>query len=175
LTTFDKFLITAVYRFISYIKFLLTATNQHGVHSPFIYGFVTKGLYRKGNKDLSVTENVLAKSISYFSHKNIGLVNDSNELKIKLNTIFEELDYGSFPFDIIYADGVSKPFKTIGKQYIHNESMLIIEGIHATKKSRTMWHALKEQEHVRVTLDLYHCGIVFFRKEQAKEHFKIRI
>jgi len=164
-----------VYRFISYIKFLLSATNQHGVHSPFIYGFVTKGLYRKGSKDLSITENVLAKSISYFSHKNIGLVNNSNELKIKLNSIFEALDYNTFPFDIIYANTLGKPFKTIGKEYIHNESMLIIEGIYATKQSCAIWNALKEQAHVRVTMDLYHCGIVFFRKEQAKEHFKIRI
>ncbi len=164
-----------MYRFISYIKFLLTSTNQHGVHSPFIYGFVTKGLYRKGNKDLSVTEDVLAKSISYFSYKNIGLINDSNELKIKLTAIFEAMDYGTFPFYIIYENVLGTPFKTIEKQYIHNESMLIIEGVYATKKSRAMWNALKEQEHVRVTLDLYHCGIVFFRKEQAKEHFKIRI
>ena len=29
----------------SYLQFLLKSTNQHGVHSPFVYDFVTKCLY----------------------------------------------------------------------------------------------------------------------------------
>ena len=36
-----------MYQLISYIKFLVSATNQHGVHSPFVYDFVTKCLYDK--------------------------------------------------------------------------------------------------------------------------------
>jgi tRNA G46 methylase TrmB len=36
-----------MYQIIAYIKFLFSATNQHGVHSPFIYNFVTKCLYNK--------------------------------------------------------------------------------------------------------------------------------
>jgi len=31
----------------SYLFFLLNSTNQHGVHSPFVYNFVTKCLYKK--------------------------------------------------------------------------------------------------------------------------------
>ena len=33
------------YQIISYIKFLFTSTNQHGVHSPFVYDLVTKCFY----------------------------------------------------------------------------------------------------------------------------------
>ena len=154
---------------------MLSATNQHGVHSPFIYSFLTKGLYRNGNKNLSITENVLAKSISYFAYKNIGLVTDSNPLKIKLNAIFEGLDYTNSPFDIVYAGIDSNAFKTIANTHLHNETILIIEGIYKTKECTKQWTAYKELAQVRVTMDLYHCGILFFRKEQAKEHFKIRI
>ena len=32
---------------ISYLKFLLKSTNQHGVHSPFVYNLVTKCFYKK--------------------------------------------------------------------------------------------------------------------------------
>ena len=35
----------------AYLKFLKSATNQHGVHSPFVYTFVTKCLYRKTSKE----------------------------------------------------------------------------------------------------------------------------
>lgn len=164
-----------MYRFISYLKFLLSATNQHGVHSPFVYGFVTKGLYLKGNKNLSIAENVVAKSISYFSHKNICLTKDADRFKLKLNVIFENLDYATFPFDIIYANALKEDPTPIGEEYFHNETMLIVTDIYTNKKTHAMWNRLKDKEHVRVTVDVYHCGMVFFRKEQAKEHFKIRI
>ena len=58
---------------------------------------------------------------------------------------------------------------------LKNNSMLLLDGIHKTKDSLAAWLQLTEHTHVRVTIDLFYCGIVFFRKEQAKEHFKIRI
>ena len=105
----------------------------------------------------------------------IGLVSDSNELKIKLNTIFQGLNYNNIPFDLIYEDITSKPFKSIATQNIHNSSMLLLEGIYKNKQRTKRWEAIKKLEKVTVTVDLYYCGILFFRKEQAKEHFKIRI
>ena len=37
------------------------------------------------------------------------------------------------------------------------------------------WSEIKKHPKVRVTVDIFHCGIVFFKKGQAKEHFKIRV
>jgi hypothetical protein len=36
------------------------------------------------------------------------------------------------------------------------------------------WSSIKNHEAVTVTIDLFAFGIVFFRREQEKEHFKIR-
>ncbi len=163
-----------MYRFYSYLKFLFTATNQHGVHSPFIYNFITKGLYIQGNSQFTITENILVKSISYFNFKKISLVAANNPLKIKLNSIIEYLDYNTSPFDIIYADRNCKPFNTISSTYFHNDSILLVEGIHNSKKKTKQWEKLKNLPEVSVSIDLFHCGMLFFRKEQAKEHFKIR-
>ncbi|WP_143751705.1 hypothetical protein [Maribacter sp. 6B07] len=58
---------------------------------------------------------------------------------------------------------------------LSNDTMLLLEGIHKNPQNLKKWKQFKEMEHVRITLDLFYCGIVFFRKEQVKEHFKIRI
>lgn len=164
-----------MYRFLKYIKFILSATNQHGVHSPFVYDFITKCLYQKTERKLPVTEEVLLKSIAYFNYKNIGLVNDSTTFKQQINTLGKGISFTKMPFDLIYADESSAHFKKIAKNQIHNDSMLLIKGIYRTKKDTMNWKELKQLNQARVTIDLFHCGIVFFRKEQAKEHFKIRI
>jgi len=34
-----------IYKIVSYLKFLRRSSNQHGVHSPFVYNLVTECLY----------------------------------------------------------------------------------------------------------------------------------
>jgi len=41
-----------VFQIIAYIKFLLRSTNEHGVHSPFVFDLITKCFYNK--KQLNV-------------------------------------------------------------------------------------------------------------------------
>ncbi|MFC4721162.1 O-methyltransferase [Geojedonia litorea] len=55
-----------MYQSIQYIKFLLTSTNQHGVHSPFVYDLITKCFYDKVSypayKSLKTYRNSLLKN-----------------------------------------------------------------------------------------------------------------
>ena len=37
------------YKIIQYLRFLLKSTNQHGVHSPFVFNLVTRCFYDKSN------------------------------------------------------------------------------------------------------------------------------
>ena len=34
-----------MYQLLAFIRFVLKSTNQHGVHSPFVYNLVTKCFY----------------------------------------------------------------------------------------------------------------------------------
>src|SRR5690606_41499151 len=40
-----------MYQAVQYIKFLLKSTNQHGVHSPFVFNLVTKCFYDAADYD----------------------------------------------------------------------------------------------------------------------------
>ncbi|APY07561.1 methyltransferase [Winogradskyella sp. J14-2] len=252
-----------MYQIIQYIKFLFKATNQHGVHSPFVYNFVTKCLYDKRRyeaySNLKNYRNILKTSKIELEITDLGegsKVLDSEKRKVrdmvktssssmkeakllyriaqyfKLNTALElgtSLGMGTYAFalanpnskiitiegckntsnftesnfienvsfirgdfasviptlrensfDCIYFDGHHNKEATI--QYFeallpkaHNDSVFIFDDIYWSKEMTKAWDYIKSRNAVTVTVDCFHLGFVFFRKEQAKEHFKIRL
>jgi len=157
----------------SYFKFLLKSTNQHGVHSPFVYDFVTKGLYKKVNSNIKLKdftfddefskkeEKILKKIIEYFKPTSI-IIN----LNIEEITINKE-------FNLLFYSYLSKnKIKKIVA--IYPKSFIIIKNIHQNKAMQKSWVEITQLQEATVTLDLFYFGVIFFRKEQAKEHFVIR-
>ncbi|MBP6041371.1 MAG: class I SAM-dependent methyltransferase, partial [Flavobacterium sp.] len=55
-----------------------------------------------------------------------------------------------------------------------NDSFWILENIHLNRAAEAFWSNLKTNPKVTVTIDTFHIGLVFFRKEQAEEHFILR-
>ncbi|MFD1014632.1 O-methyltransferase [Winogradskyella rapida] len=256
-----------MYQFKSYIKFLTKASNQHGVHSPFVYSFVTKCLYNKtaylaydalasyrkelrasdtilevtdlgeGSKVLDATQRKVSEMVKvsssskkevrllyriakYFNFKTslelgtslgigtyaLALANPESKItsiegcpntsafaqsQLKAKTV-QHVDLISGPFktklphlkapsyDFIYFDGHHN--KTATLNYFetllakaHNDSVFIFDDIYWSKGMTEAWEHIKHHEGVTVTVDTFYMGIVFFRKEQKKEHFKIRL
>ena len=58
---------------------------------------------------------------------------------------------------------------------VNNDSMIVVNNIHSNKEMEQAWIEIKNHSKVTVSIDTYQWGIVFFRKEQQKEHFIIRI
>jgi predicted O-methyltransferase YrrM len=83
-------------------------------------------------------------------------------------------------FQLIYFDGNHS--KTATLDYfelvlptISNETIWIFDDIHWSKDMEEAWEIIKKHPQVRVTIDTFQWGIVFFRSEQKKEHFVIRV
>lgn len=98
-------------------------------------------------------------------------------------TEFEHyLDGSALPtphYDLIYFDGNHSKEATL--QYfelllatISNESVWIFDDIHWSEGMEEAWKIIKDHPQVTVTIDTFQWGLVFFRKEQEKEHFVIR-
>ncbi len=86
----------------------------------------------------------------------------------------------SATFDLIYFDGNHQKSATL--QYFesllptaHNDSVFIFDDIHLSEEMEDAWKEIKKHPKVQVTIDTFYLGLVFFRREQAKEHFKIRL
>ncbi|SDW72687.1 Methyltransferase domain-containing protein [Lutibacter oricola] len=256
------------FRIKSFLLFLIKSTNQHGVHSPFVYKLITKCFYKKtdatkfnkflnvkkwllnNNKTITVIDfgkgskvfnsntrkvkdiakvagistkkaKLLIRLIDYFAPNtlleigtSVGLGTSaiaiaSNNLIIttlegcpSTNTIaknvFKQFSFngikqveGNFSntlnnevsnqhFDIVYFDGnhQKKPtldyFNTCLKN-ITNDSIFIFDDINWSKEMLETWEEIKKHPTVTVTINTYFWGIVFFRKEQKKQHFTIRV
>lgn len=257
-----------IFQIISYIKFLLKSTNQHGVHSPFVYNLVTKCFYiktytqksnlsnkyinklRNNNTTISVTDfgkgsqvfksnerkvskiakvagmsrkkaALMIRLVEYFKPKkileigtslgigtyNMHLGNENatikslegcketakiaiSELKdLKAKNI--DIEIGDFKttlpkslnnnnFDLIYFDGNHQKKATLDYfnqclKAINNETVFIFDDIHWSKEMKEAWNIIKNHPKVTVSIDIFFWGIIFFRKEQVKEHFTIRV
>ena len=58
---------------------------------------------------------------------------------------------------------------------VHEYSVLIFDDIHWSSEMEEAWNTIKKHEEVRLTIDLFFIGIVFFRKEnKVKQDFAIR-
>lgn len=83
-------------------------------------------------------------------------------------------------YDFIYFDGNHSKEATLDYfehllPTINNETVWIFDDIHWSSAMEEAWGIIKKHPQVKVTIDTYQWGLVFFRKEQAKEHFVIRI
>jgi predicted O-methyltransferase YrrM len=81
---------------------------------------------------------------------------------------------------LIYFDGNHSKQATL--QYfelllptITNETVWIFDDIHWSAAMTEAWETVKKHPKVKVTIDTFQWGFVFFRKEQEKEHFTIRL
>lgn len=254
-----------IYQIKQYIKFLITSTNHHGVHSPFVYDLVTQCFYDKtsyeaysdlktyrqnllrndsviritdlgsGSKSNISNERQIAeiartsgtplkrakllyRLTSYFEFDTIlelgtslgiatqamhlghpkakitsieGCPNTSVFTKQQLqnynsisiltgdfNTYIPELKTNSY--DLIFFDGNHNKKATLDYFEVllptaHNDTVFIFDDIYWSKGMKEAWEVIKNHPQVTITIDTYFWGFVFFRKEQVKEHFIIRL
>ncbi len=81
--------------------------------------------------------------------------------------------------DLCFIDGNHRYEPTIAYfekclAHIHDNSILIFDDIHWSDDMEKAWEAIQSHPSVRLTVDLFWCGIVFFRNEnREKEHFSL--
>ncbi|MWB96461.1 class I SAM-dependent methyltransferase [Flavobacterium sp. GA093] len=82
-------------------------------------------------------------------------------------------------FNLIYFDGNHSKKATLDYfelllPTIDNDSVWIFDDIHWSADMEEAWETIKKHPKVKVTIDTFQWGFVFFRYEQPKEHFIIR-
>lgn len=188
------------YQLKAYLKYRRQAKGRHDIHSPFVFAFIENVLRKKQKKTsnfiLAIKQsNALINRITqYFDCRQIlWLSNHQNQeqtfISLKKNdagqTIviskqcsFENLS--SFPtIDLVLLD-IKDPQEwtfTFEKliPFIHPNTIVIIPSIHQSEWHTKNWEPIEAKENVKLSLDLFKIGLLFFREEfLVKQHFVLK-
>jgi hypothetical protein len=169
-------------RLYKYFNYYFNASNGkgHGVHSPFVFNFISSVLNNKELKQEVPSSNkyrTLVNCMVAF-YKPIALMelelnplNKANVLEEieKVNTIglfYLKQNKNTADLMLYFNAAIKK---------VNTHSIVIFENIHNSKEMEASWEQIKMHKEVKLTIDVYKLGIVFFRKEQLeKENFIIR-
>ncbi|WP_439555534.1 O-methyltransferase [Dyadobacter sp.] len=119
-----------------------------------------------------------AKAREHFA--NMGATNIEVVLGNIDQTLPDKLRDLSQKIDFLYVDANHRYEPTVRYfedclPYAHNNSVFIFDDIYWSKEMTAAWKYIKAHPGVTVTIDLFWVGIVFFRAEQVKEDFVLRI
>ncbi len=81
--------------------------------------------------------------------------------------------------DFIFFDGNHRKAPTLNYfnqclQKAKEDTVFIFDDIYWSKEMKEAWLEIKNNPQVTITIDLFFLGIVFFRKEQAKQNFVLK-
>lgn len=119
------------------------------------------------------TANIAIKNFNEFQLNNINtIIGNFNQTlpKVLENRVF----------DLIFFDGNHQKEPTIQYfnqclDHITNNSIFIFDDIYWSKGMKEAWLHIINHPKVTISIDTFYWGIVFFRKEQPKQHFIIRV
>jgi predicted O-methyltransferase YrrM len=136
----------------------------------------TMAIAKKQLQALNVTnvECITTDFNSYFEKKFTSLDANTEHSSRKLSGLNTE------HFSLIYFDGNHQKQATLDYfehllPTISNDTVWIFDDIHWSPEMEEAWGIIKNHPKVTVTIDTFQWGLVFFRYEQPKEHFVIRV
>lgn len=105
-------------------------------------------------------------------YRNITLVegNIDKTLEQQLQQV-EQLDFAFLDGNHRYEPTLRYFEHCLSKS--HENSVLVLDDIYWSAEMKRAWQEVKRHPQVRQTVDLYFVGLVFFRKQQPKEHFTL--
>lgn len=129
----------------------------------------------------SETARIAQENFIKFNFKNIhSEVTEFNQYLNNPKPKTQNLEPTTVNYQLVYFDGNHSKKATL--QYfelllptITNDTLWIFDDIHWSIEMNQAWEIIKNHPKVTVTIDTFQWGLVFFRIEQEKEHFTIRV
>lgn len=118
------------------------------------------------------TLEVARESLAHFNIANVRLLEGRFRESIKT--------LNSHKLDMVYFDGNHSKEATL--EYVHsllptaiNGTVWVFDDIHWSPAMTAAWNEIKALPKISVTIDCFYLGFAFFRNEQVKEDFYVRL
>ena len=103
-----------------------------------------------------------------------------NNIRQVVSSFDEFLDGRVDDFDLVFIDGDHGKESTLRyfdilRHALNNNAVLVFDDIYWSPGMTEAWEEICQHEAVTVSIDTFKWGLVFFRKEQQKQHFIIRV
>lgn len=140
-----------------------------------------------GNKNAAITTLEGCSNTMAIAKKQLASIPFQAESRDNINCITTEfseflstVNLQPSTYNLIYFDGNHSKQATLDYfekllPTINNDSVWIFDDIHWSAEMEEAWESIKKHPNTTVTIDTFQWGLVFFRREQPKEHFIIRI
>jgi len=159
------------------IWFWLLSNNRHGIHSPFVYDFLDRALYARRRPGCDPEQRLLMAAAEHFAPLRVGVSPSGAALAQWLKPRLPEAQWGQPPYDLYIAGRPGEAWENSlsDPEMWHNETVIFVGGLREGTLARQAWKHLCSLPKLRVTLETYRAGLLFFRRQQAPQHFKIRL
>ncbi|MFB9110957.1 O-methyltransferase [Flavobacterium gyeonganense] len=119
------------------------------------------------------TANVAQNQLAEFDCNNVeGVISEFESFLISEN--IQATNYNLIYFDGNHSKKATLAYFELLLPTTDNDSVWILDDIHWSEDMEKAWKIIKKHPKVKVTIDTFQWGFVFFRHEQEKEHFIIR-
>lgn len=120
-------------------------------------------------------------NVAMYAKKNLELLKVKNveQLLGQFDEKLPEALKSLGKLDYLFVDGNHRKAPTLNYfeqclKYAHEGSVFIFDDIHWSEEMEAAWGTIQQHPKVKVSVDLFFFGVVFFRKEnQVKEHFTL--
>ena len=112
------------------------------------------------------------KIFNQLNRTNINLIQGTFEEKF-LSTLTEIKQV-----DFLYLDGNHRLKPTLEYfitclPFLHENSIVVLDDIYWSSEMKQAWTEIKTHPSVTLSIDLFRIGILFFRKDRHKAHFRL--
>jgi hypothetical protein len=150
------------FRLKEWWRFRRAAKGRHGVHSPFVYRLIDKGLWSPLPEEMDAT---------------LREGSDSQYAYTRGKTIFRcrrFLQEENQKNECIVLSGIAEDFEQWAAA-LKQGACIIIADVHLDSRRRALWEKLRADDRVNLSIDLWYIGLLFCRNDfKEKQHFILK-
>jgi hypothetical protein len=176
--------------------------NGHGIHSPYLYGFINRVLNNpypyyafdqyQTNKSISTTNKILFRLVNEVQPRQILELNaKSNDSMSFMLSACKTAQFTSITSSaehihtdtawdlVVYHSAITTSKSELDLQQIlqtiPENSIFVFTNKNGSTKQALRWKTIRQHPRVVVSIDLHIMGILFFKPDLSNNNYRIRI